>query len=139
MKFLVILSLVVVAVLAAPAEEIDPFVVGGVNALPGEFPFIVSLQRVVLQRTSHVCGGSILNNIWILSAAHCLTETPTTGRLEVVAGLHNLATGDGSVRLGVDRPRSIIHPDWVAGERIGPDDLALVSFKVQSEDEKVFI
>jgi hypothetical protein len=31
MKILVILSLAVAAVLSAPTQEIDPFVVGGVN------------------------------------------------------------------------------------------------------------
>jgi secreted trypsin-like serine protease len=72
MKTLVILSLAIAAALAAPAEEKTPLIVGGVNAIPGEFPFIVSLQWVVLGLSTHVCGGSILNNVWVLSAAHCL-------------------------------------------------------------------
>lgn len=67
MKILLILSLAFTAVLAAPAEEKNPFIVGGVNALPGEFPFIVSLQWVLLGASSHVCGGSILSNLWVLS------------------------------------------------------------------------
>lgn len=67
MKILVILALSVAAALAAPAEEISPNIVGGINALPGEFPFIVSLQWVVLGLSTHMCGGSIISPIWVLS------------------------------------------------------------------------
>lgn len=67
MRVLFILSLALTAVLAAPAEEITPFIVGGVNALPGEFPYIVSLQWVLLGQSTHTCGGVILNNVWVLT------------------------------------------------------------------------
>ncbi|XP_030043994.1 serine protease 55 [Microcaecilia unicolor] len=40
---------------------------GGRNALPGEWPWTVSLQLW----DNPFCGGSILNSWWILSAAHC--------------------------------------------------------------------
>lgn len=119
------------AVVAAPAEEKSSRIVGGVNAIPGEFPYIVSLQLVVLGFSTHVCGGSILNNIWVLSAAHCFTELPNLGRLDVLVGKHNLALTEASeVRHQVDRARSIIHPDWVSGPQVGPDDLVLVRLTV---------
>lgn len=128
MRIVLVLSLAIAAVLAVPIEEKAPRIIGGVTALPGEFPFIVSIQWVVLGSSSHVCGGSILNNIWILTAAHCLTDTPSIGRLEVLAGLHSQSNTAEAVRLGVDRSRSIIHPDWTPGAQVGPDDLALVGF-----------
>jgi secreted trypsin-like serine protease len=34
------------------AEEASPLIVGGVNAFPGEFPFIVSVQHIFLGKTS---------------------------------------------------------------------------------------
>lgn len=71
MRILMIFSLAIAVALAVPIEEKTPLVVGGVNALPGEFPFIISIQWVILGSSTHVCGGSILNNIWILTAAHC--------------------------------------------------------------------
>jgi secreted trypsin-like serine protease len=37
------------------AEEASPLIVGGVNAFPGEFPFIVSIQHIFLgKNSSHV-------------------------------------------------------------------------------------
>jgi secreted trypsin-like serine protease len=100
--------------LAVPVvEDRESRIVGGVNAIPGESPFIVSLHWVLLTLSTHVCGGSIINNVWVLSAAHCLTEVPQTGRLEIIAGLHSQANlGEGS-RIGINRPASILHPDWV--------------------------
>lgn len=67
MKVLVVLSLALAAVLAAPTEDVNSLVVGGENAIPGEFPFIVSLQWVILTISTHVCGGVIIGPSWVIS------------------------------------------------------------------------
>ncbi|XP_030044001.1 chymotrypsinogen A-like [Microcaecilia unicolor] len=46
-------------------------IVAGSEALPGEWPWTVSIQ----ERWKHYCGGSILNAWWILSAAHCFIDS----------------------------------------------------------------
>ena len=42
-------------------------VVGGIEATPHSWPWQVSLQT----GRGHFCGGSIINEQWVLSAAHC--------------------------------------------------------------------
>ncbi|KAL7296167.1 hypothetical protein TKK_0010708 [Trichogramma kaykai] len=71
-------------------------IIEGNFALPGQFPYAVSLQFINEKNcTYHFCGGSILDEYHILTAAHCVTDgsykfdgTPIT----VVAGTVDLAT-----------------------------------------------
>ncbi|XP_067910190.1 transmembrane protease serine 4-like isoform X2 [Heterodontus francisci] len=45
-------------------------IVGGEDATIDEWPWQVSLQY----KKQHLCGGSIINSQWILTAAHCFPE-----------------------------------------------------------------
>ena len=54
---------------SAPSAQ----VVGGWDARPNEFPWQISMHRLRDSgEFSHSCGGSIINENWILSAAHCV-------------------------------------------------------------------
>ncbi|CAG9802950.1 unnamed protein product [Chironomus riparius] len=52
----------------AGASEIAPLIVNGTDATIEEFPFLASLRF----NNSHTCGSTIINEIWILTAAHCV-------------------------------------------------------------------
>ncbi len=46
-------------------------IVGGEDASLEDYPWQVSLRNVVLG-LSHFCGGSIIDDVWVLTAAHCV-------------------------------------------------------------------
>ncbi|GLV42089.1 uncharacterized protein CBL_04952 [Carabus blaptoides fortunei] len=48
--------------------QFDPRIVNGYIAKPAQFPYMVS----VLYKHQHVCGGSAISNIYVLTAAHCI-------------------------------------------------------------------
>ncbi|XP_011166745.1 chymotrypsin-2 [Solenopsis invicta] len=50
--------------------RVTPKIVGGNVAILGEIPYQVSLQ--IIKTEYHFCGGSIINRLYVLTAAHCM-------------------------------------------------------------------
>ncbi|XP_078048818.1 chymotrypsin-1-like [Augochlora pura] len=97
----VILTLcLAVAVYGFPEGQI----VGGRDAPVGKYPYQVSLQ----QNGRHFCGGSILNDRYVLTAAHCVEGITNLKPYTVHAGT-NLLSARGSV-YGMEK--ITIHPSF---------------------------
>ncbi|XP_036994943.2 neutrophil elastase [Artibeus jamaicensis] len=60
-------------------------IVGGRQARPHAWPFMVSLQ----QRGAHFCGGTLVAQNFVMSAAHCVNNMDFQ-TVQVVLGAHNL-------------------------------------------------
>lgn len=88
-------------------RKISPKIVGGSNVLSAKtYPYQVSLRY-----DSHFCGGSIIDNFWVLTAAHCVVnEIPHLGQynFKVVAGTIDRRS------YGITKSVSsvIIHPEY---------------------------
>lgn len=61
-KLLLVLA---VSQLILASEEPDRFIVGGAEALRGQFPYVVSFRY--FPYTQHGCSGSIVSSRWILT------------------------------------------------------------------------
>ncbi|EEC01851.1 serine-type enodpeptidase, putative [Ixodes scapularis] len=81
-------------------------IVGGVDAGPLEFPWQISLRRQVpllnIDR-GHMCGGSIVNEQFVVTAAHCVDEpVAIPASYVVVVGDQNINKKDSTEdRIGV--------------------------------------
>jgi secreted trypsin-like serine protease len=76
---------------------LDDRIFGGYESAKGQFSFVVSIQK----NGKHHCGGTHIAPGWILTAAHCL-DTNNTAAYTVIAGRHDLTSGEGWV-VGVEQ------------------------------------
>ncbi|XP_004697328.1 serine protease 38 [Echinops telfairi] len=107
---------------ACSRSSIQGRVRGGQDAPEHRWPWQVSVHYGGL----HVCGGSILNEYWILSAAHCFQRTNLNG-YDVFAGLIKLNAA-GQHTQWFELNKVIIHPMYKLRHPVG-SDVALVQLK----------
>ncbi|XP_055705678.1 chymotrypsin-2-like [Phlebotomus papatasi] len=81
----------------------DEYIVGGSNASRGQFPYQVSLRTL---SSIHFCGGAIVGDFWILTAAHCISGRSATS-VNAFVGSHLLTD---SIRYALDD--LVLHPQF---------------------------
>jgi len=80
-------------------------VVQGIIAIPGDWGWQVSLNN----NGRHFCGGSLINNEWVISAAHCFSGS--IAGYTVLLGVHDRINQESWVI--VRRVKNLInHPSW---------------------------
>lgn len=82
-------------------------IVAGVEAVPHSWPWIVSLQAFDF---GHFCGGSIINNEWVVTAAHCCIDMDPVN-VTIVIGAHDITLGKDEIRVKVNS--LITHPSYM--------------------------
>ncbi|XP_008590369.1 PREDICTED: complement factor D [Galeopterus variegatus] len=80
-------------------------ILGGREAEAHARPYMASVQV----NGQHLCGGVLVAEQWVLSAAHCLDDA-ADGKVQVLLGAHSLSQPEPSKRL-YDVRRAVPHPD----------------------------
>ncbi|XP_026207708.1 serine protease [Anabas testudineus] len=95
-------------------------IVGGVDATHGAWPWQVDIQT---DTDGHICGGSILTQNWVLSAAHCFPNPSDPTPYIVYVGRYQL--NGINQRLSSHRVSQVVIPSGYTDPHSGYD-LALV-------------
>ncbi|XP_058462886.1 trypsin-6-like [Malaya genurostris] len=108
---------------AAPTAADLSRIVNGTDASINDYPFMVSLRG---STGRHSCGGSILNENWILTAAHCVNYYTTPLLQSVQVGRTNVSSEIDESVYWIDDV--IIHP-FYDSSKSNIFDVALLKLK----------
>ena len=109
------------------SEPSESKIVGGTKAIMT--PYQISLQLfeptkgflffIAAKNWSHICGGAIVNEYYIVTAAHCVQDMKPE-KLSVLAGITNLKEENKVPRHLVEH--CLVHPDYV---KLNNSDIAV--------------
>lgn len=99
-----------------------PRIIGGDQAAPNSIPWQISLA----QYNQHICGGTILNHNFVMTAAHCVVSA-SPDQLTVRVGLHRLSDPNIAAKTYAVR-RITVHSRYFESNRAisDPGDIALL-------------
>ena len=97
--------------------EVGDFIVGGEPAAEGDWPWQVRLFQTE-DMDSGFCGGSLISETWVLTAAHCVVDMES-----VVVGYGSVNQSDLSL---VGSKQIIVYPDYMT---TGVGDIALIQLE----------
>ncbi|XP_028838679.1 coagulation factor IXb [Denticeps clupeoides] len=102
-------------------KKSDYRIVGGDEATPGEIPWQAALINSATKLV--FCGGSLLTEYWVITAAHCIAES--TGPFFVRLGEHNSQRSEGTESdHQVEEYR--LHPHYNSKKSVYNHDIALL-------------
>lgn len=100
--------------------DLDPRIVNGQNATRGQFPFY-ALLLINTPSGRGACGGNLITNQWILTAAHCVVEGDS---FEVHLGALQVGNLTEPGRVIVRTRTAFSHPLYVP--QVVWNDIALI-------------
>nr|CAH0103335.1 unnamed protein product [Daphnia galeata] len=100
-------------------------IVGGVQAFPNKFPWQSFVKVETSSGKISYCGGSLIDDRWILTTARCVSIPGETVRyLSVYLGAHDITASYEANRRLYNGYEIYIHPEWNPTTMAG--DIAMI-------------
>ncbi|XP_053394733.1 serine-rich adhesin for platelets-like isoform X2 [Mercenaria mercenaria] len=81
-------------------------IIGGSLSSKGEWPWSVAIRS----GNSAICGGSVIDSMWILTAGHCVKDLVDNPQiLSIVAGVNDINDADRQIRYVSE---VVLHPNY---------------------------
>lgn len=109
-------------------------IVGGVNASKGEFPHMAALGYGFGNSVSFKCGGSLISERYVLSAAHCRTANRLPASVVRLGDLNLIARESDLPEMDVPVEQFISHENY--NPRTKHNDIAVVRMRRNVEFSK---
>ncbi|XP_047525819.1 chymotrypsin-2-like [Pieris napi] len=100
----------------------DSRIIGGQDATPGMANYQVSLRSHRRKEEWHSCGGSILNEEYVLTAAHCVYQKNIKG-MSIVVGSHTIDKGGDRYKI----KKYVVHKKY--SEETLKNDIAILQIE----------
>ncbi|OWK13534.1 hypothetical protein Celaphus_00017297 [Cervus elaphus hippelaphus] len=104
-----------------------PRIIGGSSSLPGSHPWLAAIYI-----GNNFCAGSLVHTCWVVSAAHCFSNSPPRESVSVVLGQHFFnRTTDVTQTFGIEK--YIPYPLYSV---FNPSDHDLVLIRLEKKGER---
>ena len=121
------------------APKPNPEIVGGTPAPAGKWPWQVALLQSSIANNfdAQFCGGTLVGDIFVVTAAHCVTESNGTqspkNTIRVLTGTQSLAQNTGGVRRAI--AVIVRHPQY--NHASSDNDIAVIKLSTPAAGIKV--
>uniref|UniRef100_A0A663MS64 Hyaluronan binding protein 2 n=1 Tax=Athene cunicularia TaxID=194338 RepID=A0A663MS64_ATHCN len=99
---------------------------GGAKTTAGKHPWMASLQTKTSKPSRHFCGGVLIKECWVLTAAHCIGEPAEY--LQVALGKQDLKKKEHQEQI-FDVEKIIVHYKYRERNDVPYNDIALLKLK----------
>lgn len=91
-------------------DNITPKIIGGDETREGEYPFMVAVGSLTSQGFAQFCGGALITDRWVATAAHCSVGA-NPSNVGILAGTNRVDDGSGQL---LTVKQVYLHPEYVS-------------------------